>query len=351
MGQKILFIGSNPKNAGGIETFGRNLQEVFKEDISFYSFYKSSNSLYEVDNVIEIFPHKLFFRILNKLSKGKISDYFLNKIALQYDILLINNPNDLNKISEKNKNKKIILVQHQTSKSFFERKDYLNKNQKLLERMRKEIDEIVTLSPFDTVDFIEKFNLVPLKVSHVRHSSKLEILNKHKEKTKKIITICRLVNVHKRIDLMLDGMKELPDFNLEIWGDGPDKDYLETKMKELNLNNVKFMGRTSEVADQLDKASIFLMTSDYEGYPIAVIEAIRRGLPLIVRNTFVSAQDLIDKNGILLGKEWNKQEFKEAVREVYYNYENYNLNSLEVAKKYDFENFKNEWQEMVLKLY
>lgn len=350
MNQNLLFIGSNPKNAGGIETFGRNLQEVFGDNISFYSFYKSKNILYDVKNVIEIFPHNLLFRGINKLSGGRISNYFLNRLIPQYDILLINNPNDLNKISKKNKSKKIILVQHQTSRSFLERKDYLNRDEELLKKMRKESDKIITLSPVDTEDFIEKFNLDKSKVLHIRHCSKLDILNETKEKSKKIITVCRLVNAHKRIDLMLDGMKELPDFNLEIWGDGPDKDYLETKMKELNLNNVKFMGRTSEVAKQLDKASIFLMTSDYEGYPIAIIEAIRRGLPLIVRNTFVSAQDLIDKNGILLGKEWNKHEFKEAIEKIYENYENYNLNSLEVAKKYDFNIFKETWIEITKKV-
>lgn len=343
MRQKILFIGSNPKNAGGIETFGRNLQEIFGENISFYSVYKSSNILYEVNNVIELFPYRIAFRVLNKLFREKISNYYLNKIILKYDILIINNPNDLKKISKKNKSKKIILVQHQTSKSFFERKDYLNKNINLLHKIRKEADKIITLSPFDKEDFIKKFNLDREKVEYIRHCSKLDIPIQPKEKTKKIITICRLLNIHKRIDLMLEGMKTLPDFSLEIWGDGPDKDYLEKKMKELNLNNVKFMGKTSEVGKKLDGASIFLITSDYEGYPIAAIEAIKKGLPLIVRNTFISAKDLIDKNGILLGEEWSREEFREAVQKIYKNYESYNLNSLEIAKVYDFDIFKKSW--------
>ncbi|MGL5427018.1 MAG: glycosyltransferase [Cetobacterium sp.] len=343
MCKKVLFIGSNPKVAGGIETFGRNLQEVFKENISFYSFYKSTNVLYDVKNVIEILPYNILFRGINKIFKGRLSDYFLNRIIPKYDVLLINNPNDLNKISEKNKNKKIILIQHQTSKSFLERKDYLNRDEKLLEKMKKEPNKIVTLSPFDTEDFIQKFNLDKNKVSDIRHSSKLEIIDEPKEKTKKLITICRLVNVHKRIDLMLEGMKELPDFNLEIWGDGVDKEMLEEKMKNLNITNVQFMGKTSNVKEKLDNASIFLMTSDYEGYPIATIEAIRRGLPLVVRNTFVSAQDLISENGVLLKKEWNKEEFKNAINEIYENYEFYTKDSIKLAKKYDFSIFKKSW--------
>ena len=49
------------------------------------------------------------------------------------------------------------------------------------------------------------------------------------------------------------------------------------------------------------------MTSDYEGYPITLIEAARRGLPIILRNTFDSAQDIVIDNGILLGKRMERR--------------------------------------------
>lgn len=347
MKKKILFIGSNPKNAGGIETFGRLLQEVFKESIHFYSFYKTDQKLYEVDNVKEIFPRKFIYRVFNKISKDSISNYFLNKLIPSYDILLINNPNDLKKIYKKNMEKKIILVQHQTSKSFLERKDYLNNNQKLIAKMRAEIDKLITLSPFDEQDFIEKFELSNEKVAYVRHCSKLEALESQKLKSKKLVTICRLVNKHKRIDLMLEAMKELPEYELEIWGDGPDKKELENKLEELNLKNVKFLGKTSNVKEKLDSASIFLMTSDYEGYPIAVIEAIRRGLPIVVRNTFVSAQDLVSSNGILLEKEWNRKRFVDSVKEIHNNYEKFIFGNYDISQKYNFLNFEKNWKKII----
>ena len=48
------------------------------------------------------------------------------------------------------------------------------------------------------------------------------------------------------------------------------------------------------------------MTSDFEGYPITLIEAMRRGFPIVLRNTFDSAQDIVINNGVLLEKEWDK---------------------------------------------
>ena len=88
------------------------------------------------------------------------------------------------------------------------------------------------------------------------------------------------------------------------------------------------------------------MTSDYEGYPITDIEAMRRGLPIVLRNTFDSAPDIVQDNGILLDKEWDEDKFVEAVKKVYDNYEYYSKNSLKMGKRHDFEVIKKEWDKL-----
>lgn len=92
------------------------------------------------------------------------------------------------------------------------------------------------------------------------------------------------------------------------------------------------------------------MTSDFEGYGITNIEAMRRGLPLILRNTYEAAQDIVvnNKNGILLNKEWNEEKFVEAVKNIYNNYEYYSENSKELGKRYSQEIIKKEWDKLIL---
>lgn len=155
--------------------------------------------------------------------------------------------------------------------------------------------------------------------------------------------ICRLENEQKRIDLAVSSMKKLSDFILNIYGDGKDKKYLEKLIKENNLKNVILHGGTNKIKERLDENSIFIMTSDKEGYPITTIEAMRRGLPIVLRNTFDSAPDIVQDNGILLKKEWNEDKFVEAVKKVYNNYEYYSGNSIKMGKQYNVDVIKEKW--------
>ena len=122
------------------------------------------------------------------------------------------------------------------------------------------------------------------------------------------------------------------------------------EVKENNLNNVILYGGTNKVKEKLDEVGIFIMTSDFEGYPISTIEAMRRGLPIILRNTFEAAQDIVIDNGILLEKKWNEENFIEAVRKVYNNYKFYSENSIKQGKRYDLKKIENEWQNLMQNL-
>ena len=78
----------------------------------------------------------------------------------------------------------------------------------------------------------------------------------------------------------------------------------------------------------------------------------RRGLPIIIRDTFGSANDIVvnNTNGILLDKEWNEDKFVEAVKKIYDNYEYYSENSKKLGKRYDFEIIKREWDTLFKEL-
>lgn len=294
----------------------------------------------KIDSVREKIIYKLF-------GKSILSRIELEKIKNDYNMYILNFPKDLKLLPKNNTN--IILVQHINYEKYI--KEYFQNNLKLIEECKKRLKYFVFLSEYDRERFIKELNFPRKKTKVIRHSCELELRDEPKMKNKKLIMICRISNIQKRIDLAIRVMKKLPDFILEIYGTGPDEEMLNNLIKQEKLeDNIFLMGATNKIQERLDECSIFIMTSDYEGYPITSVEAMRRGLPIVLRNTFDSAQDIIENNGILLEEEWNEDKFVEAVRKIYNNYEFYSKNAVEMGKKYDFEVIKPQWEELIVEL-
>lgn len=77
-------------------------------------------------------------------------------------------------------------------------------------------------------------------------------------------------------------LKDL-DFEYHILGDGDEEPALRKLIEEKRLaNKVKLLGYQFNVAKHLSRSSIFLMSSYWEGFGLAVVEAMACGLPVVV---------------------------------------------------------------------
>lgn len=346
---KILFIadGCHPGTQGGIQTFGRALKKMFKKDLTFLSYYTLSEKIFKVEDVIEILTPNIIFRIFDKVFCRIPRNYITKKNIkkINPDICILRSPQNLKSL--KNIKCKKILVQHLNFDKYFKVKDYYNNESSLIKSSKKDLDYFVVTSPKDKEKLIEFYGFPKEKIKLIRHSCDTELLNTIlKIKSKNLIMIARLYNSHKRFDLAIKAMKNLPDFNLKIYGSGPDKELLEKIIFENDIKNVQLCGATNQVKEKLNEAGIFVMTSDFEGYPITSIEAMRRGLPIILRDTFEGASDVVINNGILLGPEWNEKDFCDGIRKIYDNYEYYSRNSIEMGKRHSLEVIKKEWEKL-----
>ena len=111
----------------------------------------------------------------------------------------------------------------------------------------------------------------------------------------------------KRQDVMVEAfekfVKKFPDYKLIFYGDGLDQKYVEKIVKRKSLTDkVIFAGKTSNVLEKIKESKIFVLTSDYEGIPNVLMEAMALGIPCISTDCSPGgARLLIDnnKNGIL----------------------------------------------------
>lgn len=91
---------------------------------------------------------------------------------------------------------------------------------------------------------------------------------------------------------------QFPEYILEIYGDGDLKEILQEQIEELGLHKrIELKGTTSHILEKVYTASLFVLTSDYEGMPNALMEAMAIGVPCISTDCKPGgARDLI-KNG------------------------------------------------------
>ena len=98
--------------------------------------------------------------------------------------------------------------------------------------------------------------------------------------------------------------KKYSDYKLIIYGNGSMKEELEEYASNiLPRNSYSFENATDDVLNRINNAGIFVLSSDYEGLPNALIEAMAIGLPCISTNCMSGGPaELIDqyKNGILV---------------------------------------------------
>lgn len=118
-------------------------------------------------------------------------------------------------------------------------------------------------------------------------------------------TVGRL-SPEKGYSRLLDCVKKLNDHNysFQLWiiGDGPEKEMLKRKTKDLDLQNVKFLGNQYNPHKYTSKSDVFVCSSFSEGYSTACTEAIMLGVPVLTTNVSGGEEIIKDSEaGLLVG--------------------------------------------------
>ncbi len=114
-----------------------------------------------------------------------------------------------------------------------------------------------------------------------------------------LISVGRLVH-EKAHEILLDAMplvlREYPNTRLGILGDGPLRPQLEAQIAKMGLaDTVRLFGTSSAVSQYLSAADVFVLPSRSEGLPIALLEAMSAGLPVVA--TRLEGMDDLVKHG------------------------------------------------------
>jgi glycosyltransferase involved in cell wall biosynthesis len=142
------------------------------------------------------------------------------------------------------------------------------------------------------------------------------------EREKVIIGAGRL-NSQKNFPLLISSFaqiaKDFPGYKLRIYGKGALLESLQSLAKEKGVGDrVEFPGYVPNMPEVLEKASMFVLSSDFEGMPNALMEAMASGLPCISTDCGGGgARFLIEdgENGLLVPQK-DEVAMAEAMRKI-----------------------------------
>lgn len=180
-------------------------------------------------------------------------------------------------------------------------------------------------------------------------------------KRKEIIFVGRLDFYQKKVNRLIDTWalleKKFPDWKLTIVGDGPDRANVEQQVKELQLQHVIFEGFQKPL-EYYKRASMLILTSEFEGFPLVLAEAMSFGVVPVVYNSYAAASDIVKDNinGLLIP--YDKLGFKADVMaeriSVVMN-DNQRLSSmgqqaLLTSKDYSIDTIYDQWERLLYSL-
>lgn len=289
--------------------------------------YPLSNKVIHIDLGIR-FHTKYQYSLIKRLFMGwKMDNEFRLKLKntindIAPDIIVATNIYAADSICNLNCKAKKIIESHiaRNSKGIdgihrnkiheFLRKIKIQKYNRIIERKS---DAVVTLTHGDAKEWNAKNIITIPNIIDIIHDQSYSKL------TNKIALFAGRFSYQKGLERMLEAWKivinKRNDWVLKLVGEGEQKKVLIEQCKMLGIEKtVIFKETTKNMMEEYRNASMFLMTSRYEGFGLVLVEAMQCGVPCISFDCPYGPADIIKngENGILVGNE-NIEEFANAI--------------------------------------
>ena len=180
-------------------------------------------------------------------------------------------------------------------------------------------------------------------------------------KQKEIIYLGRIDYNQKRVYRVVDTWAKLeakfPDWKLTIVGDGVERANIEKQVADYGLKHVTFEG-FQQPKPYYERASILLLTSEYEGFPLVLAECMSFGVIPAVYDSYSAVRDIIDdgKDGVVIPYEKDGYDADKAAGMLAQIMQNDSLRdmmahaAIEKSKAYSVERIYQEWMRTLTSL-
>lgn len=317
---KIAFLITDITGKGGIERVTRNLANSFSQrgyDVTILSCFKKNKEIsYDLNPNVRIVyllqicysvKQSIFNRLRLLIKAGiKLKGYLRNNepnIIISQAFL----PSFLLFFAKTKA--KVLVSEH------FKYELYSKSIIRFRNHIYKKIGTVITLTNADA----DKFKKVGIKAIAIPNMLSFPIQSNNYN-GKRMISIGRL-HPQKGYDLMIKSMipifSNYPDWKLDIYGEGDDRDDLTKLIEDSGLkNNIFLKGYTKDIKKEIRNSSICLVTSRYEGFPMSIVESLALGTPVIAFDCPEGPKELLKNGAGILVKYLDVVEFSKSVESL-----------------------------------
>lgn len=146
-------------------------------------------------------------------------------------------------------------------------------------------DKIVLLGKEDLKNYKSHYQDIS-NITYIYNPVAFKLSTNANMQVHRIIAAGRLTK-QKGFDLLiqvwglLEKNEDVGDWRLDVFGEGEEEKILKKLVHENGLKRVCFRGYSCNLEEELEKSSIFVLTSRYEGFVLVLIEAMAKGLPCV----------------------------------------------------------------------
>jgi glycosyltransferase involved in cell wall biosynthesis len=187
--------------------------------------------------------------------------------------------------------------------------------------------------------------------------SKIKIEDSIKTSGKYVLFFGRIEEKSKNFSLMLEAFSISKiyekGYQLVIMGDGPDAAFVESKIQEMNLStSVKQIPYQKHPFDYVKNAKFTLLTSHYEGFPMAIIESLALGTPVVSVNCNSGPAEVIQNeyNGLLV-ENYNPNALANAMERLINSQDLYHIckvNASKSVQQLSVEHISKQWNQILI---
>lgn len=140
--------------------------------------------------------------------------------------------------------------------------------------------KIICVSASEASIFKSKVCVVPDKLVIVPNGTAVQVNVVAEPTPNKVVSVARF-DYQKNLHELLRVAERLPGYDFFVIGDGADRAEIEAQIMARNLHNVTLCGASHTVLEDIANAAVYLTTARWEGLPLAVLEAMSLGIPVV----------------------------------------------------------------------